>query len=200
MKIVLFLLVWVNAFAFFSEDKVKIAGVQYSIVHESYHEYGDKGIMMKVYKKGFTKDTLPLLSFTLENQTGDCSAKSIEDGNYEINGTKLTLYTHWDRSGRAKETPRGDRIQHYSFDKNGTLHFEDGVLYIERHAQSIDKDSGMAFLFEKPKTTEQKERLKTYVKSVEKEFKGIFVFEEEARKLHKNVANALMKKKRTRWK
>ena len=200
MKIVLFCLLYIHSFALVLESPVQIAGKSYRIVHESYNEYGDKGIEMKLYQTEASKDALPLFSFTLENQSGSCGAKSTQEGMYEINGTHMTLYTHWDRSGREYNAPRGDRIQHYEIDKNGTVTFKDGKLYIERQAKSYDKESGMLFLFKEAVTSTQKENLKQYIRSVEEIFEGKFVFGEEAKQLHEKVDKALMKKKQTRWK
>ncbi|HHD79830.1 MAG TPA: hypothetical protein ENK90_03260 [Epsilonproteobacteria bacterium] len=200
MKIVLLCLVWVHAFALSVENQVQIDGMTYTIVHESYNEYGDKGIEMKLYPKEVNSEALPLFSFTLENQSGSCGAKSTQNGVYEINGTTLTLYTHWDRSGREYDAPRGDRIQYYILDKNGTVTFQDGVLYIERQAKSYDKESGMQFLFKEAVTPAQKESLKRYVQKVEAIFGGKFVFGKKAKQLHEKVDKALTQKKQTRWK
>jgi len=200
MKIILFCLVWVQTFALIIEKPVQIDGKTYILVHESYSEYGDKGIEMKLYTKKANKDALPLFSFTLENQSGSCGAKSTQNGTYEINGSILTLYTHWDRSGREYDAPRGDRIQHYVFDKNGTVTFKDGKLYIERQAKSYDKESGMQYLFNAPVSKAQKESLQQYIQTVEEIFEGKFVFGEEVKQLHEKVDHALTQKKQTRWK
>ena len=200
MKIILVCLLWVCTFGLDIEEEIQIAGNKYSILHESYNEYGDKGIVMKLYSKEANKDALPLLSFTLENQSGNCAEKSIQNGTYEIHDTILTLYTHWDRVGRAYDSPRGDRIQHYVFDKNGTVTFLDGLLYIERQARSYDKESGLKYLYKTPKNKAEKEKLQAYIKSTERIFGGKFVFGKEAKLLHNKVAQALLKKKQTRWK
>jgi len=200
MKIFLLCLVWVYAFALTVEDKVEVDGMTYTIVHESYNEYGDKGVEMKLYSKEVNSEVLPLFSFTLENQSGSCGAKSTQEGMYEINGTTLTLYTHWDRSGRAYDAPRGDRIQHYVLDKNGTVTFQDGLLYIERQAKSYDKESGMQFLFREAVTPVQKESLQKYIQRAEEIFGGEFVWGKDVKLLHEKVDQALTHKKQTRWK
>jgi len=193
-------LIWINAFAIDAQKQVHIGESTYTIVYESYSEYGDKGIEMKLYPKEVKLDDLPLFSFTLENQSGSCGAKSTQDGTYEINGTTLTLYTHWDRRGRIYDTPRGDRIQHYIIEKNGTVTFKNGLLYIERQAKSYDKESGMQFLFKEASTPAEKESLERYIQKVEEIFKGEFVFGKKAKELHENVDKALTRKNKTRWK
>jgi len=179
---------------------IQIGGRTYTIVEESYDEYSDKGIEMKLYKKAQNKDTLPLFSFTLENQSGGCGERSTQEGSYEINGTMLTFYSHWERSGRAYDAPSGDRIQHYVMDSNGTMHFKDGILYIEQQAKNYDKESGLKYLYKTPKNKAEKEKLQAYIESTERIFGGRFVFGDDAIQLHKEVDNALMKKRRTRWK
>ena len=178
---------------------VQIGGRTYTIVEESYNEYNDKGIAMKLYKKTDNKDALPLFSFTVENQLGGCGERSMQEGSYEINGTMLTFYTHWARSGRAYDAPSGDRIQHYVMDNNGTMHFKEGILYIEQQAKNYDKESGQKYLYVKPTTQREKEKLQEYIQNIEHTFGGRFVFDDAAVKLHKKVENALMKKRQTRW-
>ena len=56
MKIILFCLVWVQTFALIIEKPVQIDGKTYILVHESYSEYGDKGIEMKLYTKKANND------------------------------------------------------------------------------------------------------------------------------------------------
>jgi hypothetical protein len=58
----------------------------------------------------------------------------------------------------------------------------------------------MKYLFTTPKTKREKEALQVYIKSVEKEFKGIFVYDEEAKALIKEVQNALIRKMKAKWK
>jgi len=200
MKIILFCLMWVHTFATTVENKVRIDGIIYTIINESYNEYGDKGIEMKLYPKEVNLESLPLFSFALENQSGGCGAKSMEDGTYEINGTALTLYTHWDRSAHAYDAAKGDRIQHFTIGKNGTVTFQDGILYVEQQAENYDKESGLKYLRKVPVNKMEKEKLKMYIESTERIFGGRFVFGDDAVKLRKKVDNALMKKRQTRWK
>jgi len=186
----------------YSQDinQTSINNFSYEIVYSTYNEYGDKGTEMMFYRKNQNHDELPLFTFTLENQSGGCSEKSIQAGAYDINGSKLTFYTHWDRVGKAYASPQGDRIQHYEVDNNGTVHFIDGLLYIETEAKNYDTQSDIQFLFNIPKTLEEKQKLKEYIKRVEQTFKGHFVRDKEADTLHQKVDKALMEKRKTRWK
>jgi len=197
MKYFIFLLLM---YTYLDAKDVQIGDHTYTIVEESYNEYNDKGIAMKLYKKTDNKDALPLFSFTVENQLGGCGERSMQEGSYEINGTMLTFYTHWTRSGRAYDAPSGDRIQHYVMDSNGTMHFKDGILYIEQQAKNYDKESGLKYLYKTPKNKAEKEKLQAYIKSTERIFGGRFVFGDDAIQLHKEVDNALMKKRQMRWK
>ena len=186
-------------YTYLDAKEVQIGSRTYTIVEESYNEYNDKGIAMKLYKKTDNKDALPFFSFTVENQLGGCGERSMQEGSYEINGTIFTFYSHWERSGSAYDAPSGDRIQHYVMDNNGTMHFKDGILYIEQQAKSYDKESGQKYLSIKPTTQREKEKLQEYIQSTEHAFSGRFVFDDDAVKLHKEVENALTKKRQTRW-
>ena len=54
----------------------------------------------------------------------------------------------------------------------------------------------MKYLFTSPKTKLQKEALQTYIKSVEKEYKDVFVFGEEAKILLNEVHEAFRRQMR----
>ena len=201
MKLLLTFLILINiSYAFQTKKALQIGQEHFIIVHESYDEYNDKGITMMLYKKGADTNTHPLFSFTLENQSGGCGEQSSQEGSYELNGTMLTLYSHWDRSGKAYDTPKGDRIQHYKIDENGTIAFLDGSLYIETEAKNYDKQSAIKYLHTPPTNEDEKEALNKYIQSVEKHFKGKFVRSDEAQILHQKVDKALMEKRKTRWK
>jgi len=200
MKIVLAFLIQINiSYAFYTQEEINIEGKSFRIVHESYDDYGEKGIAMKLYKKGDSDNSKPRFSFTLENQSGGCGEQSRQEGTYELNGTQLTLYSHWDRSGRAYDTPKGDRIQHYKIDKNGSVSFLDGRLYIEAQSKNYDKQSAIQYLYEAPKNATEENALERYKKRVEEHFKGKFVHQKERKQLHQQVENALMQKRKTRW-
>jgi len=201
MKLLLTFLILINiSYAFQTKEALQIGQQHFIIVHESYDEYNDKGITMKLYKKGEDTDSQPLFSFTLENQSGGCGEQSSQEGSYELNGTMLTLYSHWDRSGKAYDTPKGDRIQHYKIDENGTIAFLDGALYIETEAKNYDKQSAIKYLHTTPTNADEKKALNKYIQSVEKHFKGRFVRGDKAQILHQKIDKALMEKRKTRWK
>ena len=195
---VLFLLTLLGLFAEETRE-LFIEGKPYLFVAERYNEYGDKGVTMKLYKKEKSFQTQPIFSFILENQSGDCSAKSTQESAYKINGSMLTLYTHWDRSGRAYDAPKGDRIQHYHMDNNGTVHFVDGQLCIEDKAKNYDKQSAIQYLYHTPKSPEEDKALTHYIKRIEKIFKGRFLSGDDAKALQLKVEKMLEEKKRTRW-
>jgi hypothetical protein len=136
----------------------------------------------------------------LEDITGTCSDKSTQSGSYEINGTNITLYSFWDRKGKVYDSPYGARIQQYEMLPNHSVVLSSSKVYIETARKSYDPQSGMKYLFTTPKTKREKEALQVYIKSVEKEFKGIFVYDEEAKALIKEVQNALIRKMKAKWK
>ncbi|MBT8348474.1 MAG: hypothetical protein HKP62_03370 [Sulfurovum sp.] len=57
----------------------------------------------------------------------------------------------------------------------------------------------MKYLFNSPKTNSEKEALQAYVKSVEKEYKGAFVYDDEAKELIKKVHAAFRRKMKAKW-
>ena len=195
----LFFTVCVTLFAIDSEKVVTINHHQFDLVQESYREYGDKGVEMKIYRHGADREKLPMLSFSLMYSSGSCASKSIQEGAYEINGSKIILYSRWERSGRAYDAPVGDRIQVYRVDDNGSITYESGKLYIERYAKRYDPQSGMQYLFNAPKNKQEKEALRGYIKRVEHIFEGKFVQGKAANALHDEVEEALMRKHRELW-
>jgi len=200
MRILLLLFaVCLTLFAIDSEKVVMINHHRFDVVQESYREYGDKGVELKIYRHGADREKLPLLSFSLLYSSGSCASKSLQEGAYEINGSKIILYSRWERSGRAYDAPTGDRIQVYRVDDNGTIVYESGKLYIERYAKRYDPESGMQYLFNAPKNRQEQEALREYKKRVERIFKGKFVEGKAAKALHDEVEEALMRKHREIW-
>jgi hypothetical protein len=195
----LFFLSVLSVLAVDSEESLTINHHTFDLVQESYREYGDKGVELKIYTHGADKEKLPLLAFTLSYTSGSCAEKSTQEGAYEINGSTMILYTHWERSGRAYDAPAGDRIQVYKVEDNGTITLLSGRLYIERHAKRYDRESGMRYLFDPPKTTQEQKALDDYIRRTEKIFEGRFVQGKEAARLREEVEEALMRKHSRRW-
>ena len=194
----LFLLITLSLYSDVIKE-ITIADKPYVIVHESYNEYSDKGIEMKLYTQKQNRDTLPLLSFTLENQSGGCAEKSIQHGTYTIEGDKIILYSHWARSGRAYDAPSGDRKQVYSLDKDGNLTRVSGQVYIEKTKRGKEMDEGMKYLYTPATTEKEKKALTAYIRSVEHIFEADFVRGEQANTLAHEVEQALREKSKQRW-
>jgi len=72
-------------------------------------------------------------------------------------------------------------------------------VYVETARKSYDSQSGMKYLFTPPKTKLQKEALQTYVRSVEKEYKGVFIYDHEAKKLIEEVHASFRRKMKAKW-
>ena len=178
---------------------ISMGNFEYSLITDSYDAYDSKGEVMKLYAEENNNDLTFILSLTLHDKTGTCSDKSLEDGSYEINGTTLTLYSAWDRLGRAYDAPVGARIQVYELQPNATFKRISSRLYIETHRKKQDQNSGMQYLFSPPKNEQEQKVFEAYIEEVETRFKGTFVFGEEAKQLRLEVQEALRRKMQTAW-
>jgi len=177
-------------------EHMTLRGTDFTSITEDYDVYDSKGRVLKFYRDEQNYDLKHLFNLTLNDKTGTCSARSVEEGSMEINGNIITLYTFWDRQGRIYDVPYGARIKRYEVQKDGTL----GKLYIETAKKSFDPESGMRFLWETPKTDEDKAAFNDYIKNAERQYKGVFVFGEDAKALIKEVKAALDRKMAKRWK
>ena len=193
--------IFILAFAFsqlFSESiqPITINNQHFNMVKERYDVYDSKGEFIRFYKDN--NETI-LFRLTLKDVTGDCSSKSLQDGAYEIGEKGITLYSFWDRVGRAYLDSYGARIQRYEVEEDGTFKRVFSKLYIEATRQKHDNDSGMEYLFRKPQTEEEEKKLQSYVDEVERVYKGTFVFGEEAKELITTVKKALRAKVKLLW-
>lgn len=183
------------------EEKVTpltLADQHFMIKTETYDIYDSKGTVMRLYQELSTKEMKQLFAFTLEDTTGACHEKSVEEGSYEVDGSTIIFYTLWNRRGNS-DAPYGARIQRYSVDPKGELKLLSSRIYIETERKSEAKESAMRFLFQSPETQTEKEALQKYIEYAEQRFKGIFVFGKEAESLIKEVNEALHRKKQRRW-
>jgi len=201
MKIIISILLGISTlFASAELEHFSIENQDFSVVTEAYDIYDSKGEVMKLYKEERNNDLTFVLSLILKDSTGTCSDKSVQEGSYEINGTDITLYSFWERKGKAYSSPYGARIQHYRMLPNHTVEHVSSQVYIETERKNYDPESGMQYLFYAPQTAAEKEALKSYVESVEKDYKGVFVYGEEAKRLIHEVQEALSRKIKNRWK
>ncbi len=172
----------------------------FTVITEDYEVYDSKGRVMKLYRDEQNYDLTNLFNFTLHDKTGTCGARSLEDGYFEREGKKITLYTLWNRQGRAYDVPYGARIMRYEVQRSGELKLLSSKLYVETARKSFDRESGMRFLWQTPKTAEEKAQFKAYIDSVEHKYKGTFVFGDEAKVLINEVKAALNRKIKSVWK
>ncbi|UFH58774.1 hypothetical protein [Sulfurovum mangrovi] len=170
----------------------------FMIKTESYHIYDSKGKVLRLYQERGDGEAAELLSFTLDDTTGACHERSIEEGSYEINGSMITFYTRWDRRGNS-DAPYGARIKRYTVDGNGALKLLSSKIYIETERKSEMQESAMQYLFKAPVTENEKEALRDYIENTEKRFKGTFVFGKEAESLINEVKAALHRKSQSVW-
>ena len=200
MKKIWLLLFTVSTFSLSANlEHITIGNQDFSIVTETYNIYDSKGEVAKFYKEERNNDLTFIFSLILEDATGTCADKSMQSGSYEINGTNIALYSFWDRKGKVYDSPYGARIQQYEMLPNHTVVLRSSKVYIETARKSYDQESGMKFLFSPPKTASEKEALHTYFNAVEKEYKGVFVFGEEAKMLLDEVHEALRRKMKSAW-
>lgn len=179
-------------------NHLKLADQNFIMKIESYDIYDSKGKVLRLYKEVNNGEKKQLLSFTLNDTSGPCHEKSVEDGSYEIDGSTITFYTLWDRYGSA-EAPYGARIKTYSVDTHGELKLLSSKIYIETERKDDMKESAMQYLFKNPETKSEKKALQQYIENAERRFKGTFVFGEEAKLLIKEVNEALFRKSQKRW-
>jgi hypothetical protein len=181
-------------------EHVTLGNQDFSIITESYDIYDSKGEVMKLYKEERNNDLTFVLSLILKDSTGTCADKSMQEGAYEINGTDITLYSFWDRKGKAYDSPYGARIQRYEMLPDHTVVLKSSKLYIETARRSYAAESGMKYLFTSPKTNSEVKALQAYVKSIEREYKGVFVYGDEAKELLEKVHEAFRRQMKAKWK
>jgi hypothetical protein len=200
MKILLALFFSFTSFLFSAELKhITLGNQNFSITTETYDIYDSKGEVMRLYKEERNNDLTFILSLRLKDRTGSCADKRMQDGSYEINGTGIMLYSFWDRKGRAYNSPYGARIQHYEILPNHTVVLRSSKVYIETERRNYDEESAIKYLFTAPVNDVQKEALQVYVKDIETDYKGTFVYAEEAKRLLAEVQEALTRKIKSKW-
>jgi len=200
MKLLLsFIILFTTLHAFKTEKEVHIGTHTFTLVKESYNEYGDKGVTLALYDRGANKNASPKLTFLLRNEYGSCSDKDIEAGSYEIKKDGIVFYTHWKRSRNSDNAPIGDRIQIYKVNENASFTMVNSKVYVERTTQNEDADEGMKYLYVEAKTKAEKLLLDEYITSVEDIFKAKFVRGDEAKALKKEVHEALELKQKQKW-
>ena len=180
--------------------QITINQQDFYITTESYDIYDSKGRVMKLYQERPTQDMKPLLSLTLEDTTGSCVNVRILNSTYEVNGSSITFYSLWDRRGDVYNAPYGARIQQYKVLKNHTISLISSKIYIETDIKNADLDSGMQYLFDTPKTEAEEALFQEYISEVSKLYKGEFVLGNEAKKLIRDVKEALQRKFQNSWK
>ena len=179
---------------------INMGNQDFSLTTESYDIYDSKGTVLRMSSDERNNDLLFVLSLILRDASGTCAAKNVQEGSYEINGTRITLYSSWERKGRAYDTPTGARIQVFEVQADHSVKRISSKIYIEAHRENYTKGSGMEYLFKTPKTEEEKSQFSQYILRMERKYKGKFVFGKEAKQLKEEVSKALTRKLKSRWK
>ena len=182
-----------------SVESLTINKQTFSLEKGSYDIYDSKGRFVKFYRVEKDKK-IPILRLALNDATGNCASRSLQDGAYEIEENIITLYTLWNRRGKAYLEPYGAKVQKYEVTSDGTLKEVSSYLYVEETRKKHDDGNGMEYLFHAPKNKAEQEKLDGYVKEVEEKYKGTFVFGGESKKLIQSVKEALKRKTKASWK
>jgi len=199
MKKIFILILVVSQLFSVSMESLTINKQKFSLEKGSYDIYDSKGSYVKFYRVEKDETLTPVLRLTLNDATGSCSSRSLEDGAYEIEDSTIILYTLWERKGRAYFDPYGAKIQKYSVNSEGKLEEISSKLYIELTKKKYDDGNGMEYLFHEPQNKLEENKLNAYVKEVEEQYKGKFVFGDEHRELIKSVKEALKRKMKSMW-
>jgi len=200
MRILFFLLGLSVALCANDIEHFGVKNHNFTILKESYDLYNSKGKSMKIYREESDEDLHFLMTFVLEDKSGGCSGKSIQEGTYKIEADKITFYTSWDRQGDAKEEPFGARKEVYKIGRDGKMHLLKSQFYIEDHARKKHDKSGMQYLFTPPVNADEKALLQAYVTSMQNHFKGEFMLDDAAVKLQEEVQKALHQTPKSVWK
>lgn len=179
-----------------STENITMNHKKFSIIQESYDIYDSKGEFIKLYADG---NSTALVRLTLKDVTGGCASKSLQDGAYKVDSKGITLYSFWDRGGKAYLEPYGARIQRFELQKDGKLKKVSSSIYIEATRKKHDDGSGMEYLFHAPKNKTEQAQFDAYILDMERAYKGKFVLGKEAKILIKEVKKALQEKVKTRW-
>jgi len=199
-KILILVMFVVSQLLSTSFEYLTINKQKFALEKRSYDIYDSKGSYVKFYSVQKDNKLLPVLRLTLNDITGGCSSKTIENGAYEIEGEIITLYTLWNRRGRAYFSPYGAKIQKFRVTSEGRLKEISSYIYVEETQRGYDDDSGMEYLFTRPKTEEEQEKLNAYIEEEEQRYKGKFLFGESSKELIKEVKEALKRKTKAGWK
>lgn len=181
-------------------QQITIGKQEFSIVMQNYDVYDSKGEVMKLYKDERNNDLTFVFNHTLYDITGTCGDKTIQEGAYEINGSTMTLYSFWDRRGKMNQAPYGARVTQYRVTDDHHIVQTSSLIYIESERKDYSDESAVKYLFKAPENKQEQKALDAYVEEIEREFKGTFVFGDDAKKLVERVKNALRQKIQKRWK
>ena len=192
-----FTLLWLFSFWLYADSKeITIHHHSFTIVTEKYDIYDSKGEVMRFYRD--IHDDKPIFHLILTDATGGCTSRSLEDGAYEIEGNKIRLYSFFHRQGTAYIEPYGAKIVEYEVLNSGEVKKISSQVYIETEQIGYEHSKGMKYLFDTPKTMEEKRELADYIKEVEKKYLAHFVLEDR-KTLIKKVKEALKLKLKRSW-
>ena len=192
-------MMWTALWAQDTVEHFTLNGHDYTVLTERYDEYESKGRVAKFYRDEPNYDLTYLFAVTLEEKTGGCGERSIEEGAYRIEGDTITVYTRWEREGKAYIAPKGYRVRVLRFGCDGNVTQTQGRLYVET-ARREYADEGMRYLDGGADTPQKQAALARYIADAERRFHARFVTDTKAREaLRKEVFEALQQKVQQRW-
>ena len=199
MRYLLLIILFVSTLFSATLEHITINHQPFTIVKEKYNAYGNSGEVFKFYQGDENKTSRFIRPFIHYDKTGDCSAKSMIEGVYEIKGEEIYFYTLWSRKGQPPLSLYGARVEQYKVLKSGTFQLLTSKIYLEKGLKGEDETSGMNYLFQSPKNKKEKTQLHKYIAEVEEEYRSTFVMGEESKKLIEEVKKALAEEMKPLW-
>jgi len=175
-----------------ADPSVKVIGpAQFKF--EQIEEEGEIGYPIRtlvMYRKdegGWKK----LLSHTLDERSGDHNSIAIELGSYKVEGNKVIFYSYWAKAGDAPASPYGARKQVYRVENaTAKVRFYEASLSIDTGPMSMESEKtqgGSAYLTTVIRTEQERGWFRDYIRLVEQNYGGDFVYGEDAFELKQEV-------------
>ena len=185
----LYLLFIAVTFLYATQSEITISNQKYRISEDSYNEYGEKGSTLTLYS---ADSKTAVLSFTTYEKYGGCGKRNYKESIYDVDGESLTIYDKW--SGYDISGYR-EMIYHF---KDGKAKLISSKFYIiDKSMENGQKVKNM--LLKTSKDSKQEEILKHYINSIERAYKGEFLFKKDKDELIARVERAFEKSMKDRW-
>jgi len=191
-KLLILFIVICNCGELFCQSKFSLGGKELLLVEKETQQEGDwtNPTLLEVYESGENGKKLLLKHLLLECDI-DHNSEGCEVGGYLVTDSTLTLYSYWVWAGDAPVSPYGARVQVFAPSPEGDLFLKDSRLYIENihsdyisyYISSLTKDQedtigirGQIFLHQKAKNQAERDLFRAYIRKVQKQYNGRFVY------------------------